>query len=198
VSERARDGNGDYREYSERQLTRLLIALEAFRKGDITVKLNKEQDDLYGQLFDSYNQVVTMVGGMAVEVSRVARVAGEEGKLTERARAEGAEGSWKNIVDTLNFLIDSIATPVTEIGRVVTAISRGDLSQKMEIRTAGDIKTMADTINSMINTLNTFTGEVTRVAREVGTEGKLGGQAQVAGVSGIWQDPTDYPRAKSN
>jgi len=130
-----------------------------------------------------------------VEVSRVARVAGEEGKLTERARVEGVEGSWKNIVDTLNFLIDSIATPVTEIGRVVTAISRGDLSQKMEIKTAGDIKTMADTINNMINTLNTFIGEVTRVAREVGTEGKLGGQAQVAGVSGTWKDLTDNVNA---
>ncbi len=189
-----RGGNGNdanYREYSERQLNKLLMALEAFRKGDISVKLTKEQDDIYGQLADSYNQVVAMVGGVAVEVSRVARVAGEEGKLSERAKVQEVEGSWKNIVDTLNFLIDSIATPVTEIGRVVTAISQGDLTQKMEIKAAGDIKRMADTINQMVDNLNTFSGEVTRVAREVGTEGKLGGQAQVAGVAGTWKDLTD-------
>jgi HAMP domain-containing protein len=177
--------------YSERQLRTLLMALEAFRKGDISVKLTKERDDIYGQLADSYNQVVAMVGGMAVEVSRVARAGGEEGRLTERAKVEGVSGSWKNIVDTLNYLLDSIATPVTEIGRVVTAISQGDLTQKMNLKATGDIKTMADTINRMVDTLNAFAGEVTRVAREVGTEGKLGGQAQVSGVAGTWKDLTD-------
>ena len=188
TSRRGVNGN---RAYSERQLRNLLMALEAFRKGDISVKLAKERDDIYGQLADSYNQAVAMVGGMAVEVSRVARAGGEEGKLTERAKVEGVSGSWKNIVDTLNYLLDSIATPVTEIGRVVTAISQGNLTQKMNIKAAGDIQTMAETINRMVDTLNAFAGEVTRVAREVGTEGKLGGQAQVPGVAGTWKDLTD-------
>ncbi|MDP2626197.1 MAG: HAMP domain-containing protein, partial [Candidatus Rokubacteria bacterium] len=188
---RAGGEDARYREYSERQLQRLLTALEAFRRGDITVRLTKEGDDIYGQLADSYNQVVEMVGGMAVEVSRVARAAGEEGRLSERAKVEGVAGSWKNITDTLNFLIDSMALPVTEIGRVVTAISRGDLSQKMGLRASGDIKAMADTINSMVDTLNSFASEVTRVAREVGSEGKLGGQAEVKGVAGTWKDLTD-------
>ncbi len=191
ISRRGANGNEGYRAYSERQLRNLLMALEAFRKGDISVKLVKERDDIYGQLADSYNQAVAMVGGMAVEVSRVARAGGEEGKLTERAKVEGVSGSWKNIVDTLNYLLDSIATPVTEIGRVVTAISQGNLTQKMNIKAAGDIQTMAETINRMVDTLNAFAGEVTRVAREVGTEGKLGGQAQVPGVAGTWKDLTD-------
>ncbi|PYM36701.1 MAG: Two-component hybrid sensor and regulator, partial [Candidatus Rokuibacteriota bacterium] len=191
ISRRGVNGNEGYRAYSERQLRNLLMALEAFRKGDISVKLAKERDDIYGQLADSYNQAVAMVGGMAVEVSRVARAGGEEGKLTERAKVEGVSGSWKNIVDTLNYLLDSIATPVTEIGRVVTAISQGNLTQKMNIKAAGDIQTMAETINRMVDTLNAFAGEVTRVAREVGTEGKLGGQAQVPGVAGTWKDLTD-------
>src|SRR5438270_5666653 len=122
TSRRGVNGNEGSRAYSERQLRNLLMALEAFRKGDISVKLAKERDDIYGQLADSYNQAVAMVGGMAVEVSRVARAGGEEGKLTARAKVEGVSGSGKHIVDTLNYLLDSIATPVTEIGRVVTAI----------------------------------------------------------------------------
>src|SRR5437867_12681008 len=100
LARRSANGGDGYQEYSERQLRNLLMALEAFRKGDISVKLSRERDDIYGQLADSYNHVVAMVGGMAVEVSRVARAGGEEGKLTERAKVEGISGSWKNSVDT--------------------------------------------------------------------------------------------------
>ncbi len=185
----------------------------AVAQGDLSKKITVEAKGEILELKDTINKMVDNLNRLANEVSRVTRVAGEEGKLTEstsRAMVEGVTGSWKDIVSTLNYLLDALAMPVTEIGRVVTAISKGDLTQKMPVRwrndmalsrgdvgqkmeivAAGDIMAMADTINLMVDNLNTFSSEVTRVAREVGTEGQLGGQAEVPGVSGVWKDLTE-------
>ena len=106
-------------EYSTKQLQKLLEGLEAVRKGDLTMVLRKEREDIFGELADSYNGMVELIGGLAVEVSRVAAVAGEEGNLDERASVPGASGSWKGVVDTLNGLIDAVRTPVKEVQRVL-------------------------------------------------------------------------------
>jgi HAMP domain-containing protein/signal transduction histidine kinase/CheY-like chemotaxis protein len=196
------------------QVRNIAEVTTAVANGDLSRKITVESKGEILQLKNTINKMVDYLNQLANEVGRVTRTAGEEGKLTEqtsRAYVEGATGAWKNIVDTLNFLLDSIAMPVTEIGRVVTAISQGDLSQKMpfrwknelavsrgdpaqqkmEIKAAGDIKAMAETINQLVDDLNTFGGEVTRMAREVGTEGILGGQAKVPGIAGTWKDLTD-------
>ncbi len=197
----------------EDQLKLLLNALKAVKHGDFTIRLPIAANGVMGEIAKAFNEVVVFNENTTNEVTRVTRVAGEEGKLsdtTSRATVAGATGSWKNITDTVNYLLDCIAMPLTEIGRVVTSISQGDLTQKMpaswrneiaiargdttqkmEIRAAGDIKVMINTINEMVDNLNTFSGEVTRVAREVGAEGKLGGQAEVKGVGGTWKDLTD-------
>ena len=203
------------------QVRNIAEVTTAVANGDLSKKITVESKGEILQLKNTLNKMVDYLNQLANEVGRVTRTAGEEGKLTEqtsRATVEGATGAWKNIVDTLNFLLDSIAMPVTEIGRVVTAISQGDLSQKMpfrwknelaisrgdpaqrkmEIKAAGDIKTMAETINQMVDDLNTFAGEVTRVAREVGTEGQLGGQAKVPGIAGTWKDLTDSVNSMAN
>ncbi|MHB2017774.1 MAG: HAMP domain-containing protein [Candidatus Xenobia bacterium] len=195
------------------QVRNIAEVTTAVANGDLSKKITVESKGEILQLKNTVNKMVDYLNQLANEVGRVTRAAGEEGKLTEltaRAKVEGATGAWKNMVDTLNLLLDSLAIPVTEIGRVVTAISQGDLSQKMpmkwknemavsrgdltakmEIKAAGDIKTMAETINKMVDDLNTFAGEVTRVAREVGSDGQLGGQAKVPGVAGTWKDLTD-------
>ena len=182
---------GEAEGYKERQLRRLLEALEAFRNGDTTVRLPKEEYDLYGELADSYNKMAEMVGGVATEVSRVAKVGGTEGKLTERASVPGVAGSWKDIVDNLNGLIDAIAKPTLEIGRMLDNISKGNLTEKFAILVTGDFKVMADTVNKTLDDLNLFGTEVTRVAREVGVDGKLGAQAEVPGVAGTWKELTE-------
>ncbi len=178
-------------EYSKGQLQRLLEGLEAVRKGDLTMRLRKEREDTFGELADSYNGMVELIGGLADEVSRVAAVAGEKGKLDERAAVPGATGSWKNVVDTLNGLLDAVVGPVQEIGRVVTAVAEGDLTQKVTIKVAGDFEVLAGTINKMVDSLNTLASEVSRVAKEVGAEGKLGVNAEVPGVGGSWKDVVD-------
>src|SRR6476469_8018566 len=135
--------------------------------------------------------MVEMIGGVGGEVSRISKVAGVEGNLKARASAENASGFWKDMVNNINGLVDSIAVPVLEVGKVLKNISRGNLDESFQIPVSGDFKQMAETINKTIDNLNIFAGEVTRVAQEVGTEGKLGGQASVPNVGGIWKDLTD-------
>ena len=178
-------------EYRERQLRRLLEALEAFKNGDLTIRLPKEKYDIYGELADSYNKMAEMVGGGAKEMSRVAKVAGTEGKLTERVSVPGVAGSWKEIVDSLNGLIDTVAEFTLEMGRILDNISRGNLTEKFAIPVAGDFRVMSDTVNKTVDSFNLIGGEVTRVAWEVGVEGKLGAQGEVPGVAGAWKELTD-------
>ncbi|WP_018477791.1 methyl-accepting chemotaxis protein [Pontibacter roseus] len=178
-------------EYIGEQLNKVLYALDAFKKGDISVRLTKQNEDIFAEIAEAYNSMVEMIGGVGGEVSRISKVAGVEGNLKARASAENASGFWKDMINNINGLVDSIAVPVLEVGKVLKNISRGNLDETFQIPVSGDFKVMAETINRTIDNLNLFAGEVTRVALEVGTEGKLGGQASVPNVAGVWKDLTD-------
>ena len=178
-------------EYIHDQLSKVLYALDAFKKGDVSVRLTKQDDDIFADIAEAYNSMVEMIGGVGGEVSRISKVAGVEGNLKARASAENASGFWKDMINNINGLVDSIAVPVLEVGKVLKNISRGNLDESFQIPVSGDFKVMAETINRTIDNLNLFAGEVTRVALEVGTEGKLGGQASVPNVAGVWKDLTD-------
>jgi methyl-accepting chemotaxis protein len=177
--------------YVNDQLNRVLYALDAFKKGDVSVRLTKQNDDIFAEIAEAYNSMVDMIAGVGGEVSRISKVAGVEGNLKARASADGAAGFWRDMVNNINGLVDSIAVPVLEVGKVLKNISRGNLDESFQIPVSGDFKLMAETINKTIDNLNVFASEVTRVAQEVGTEGKLGGQASVPNVGGIWKDLTD-------
>ncbi|WP_233507353.1 HAMP domain-containing protein [Adhaeribacter pallidiroseus] len=191
-SSAAGDGS-DTREqnYLNEQLNRVLYALDAFKKGDVSVRLTKQDDDIFAEIAEAYNSMVEMIGGVGGEVSRISKVAGVEGNLKARASAESASGFWKDMINNINGLVDSIAVPVLEVGKVLKNISKGNLDETFQIPVSGDFKVMAETINRTIDNLNLFAGEVTRVALEVGSEGKLGGQASVPNVAGVWKDLTD-------
>src|SRR5205823_6112697 len=142
------------------------------------------------------NELMERNDGMARELVRVGRIIGREGRMTERAALGDAGGAWATSVDSLNSLIDDLVRPTTEVARVIVAVAEGDLSQKMALKISGqpvkgEFLRIGTTVNTMVDQLSAFADEVTRVAREVGTEGKLGGQAKVKGVSGTWKDLTD-------
>ncbi|MDQ4141824.1 MAG: HAMP domain-containing protein, partial [Bacteroidota bacterium] len=188
----AEDGSDSRKEkYLNEQLNRVLYALDAFKKGDVSVRLTKQDDDIFADIAEAYNSMVEMIGGVGGEVSRISKVAGVEGNLKARASAESASGFWKDMINNINGLVDSIAVPVLEVGKVLKNISKGNLDETFQIPVSGDFKVMAETINRTIDNLNLFAGEVTRVALEVGSEGKLGGQASVPNVAGVWKDLTD-------
>ena len=135
--------------------------------------------------------MVDQLNRFAGEVTRVAREVGTEGRLGGQAVVPGVGGTWKDLTDNVNLLAANLTTQVRNIAEVTTAVARGDLSRKITVDVKGEILELKNTINTMVDQLNAFAGEVTRVAREVGTEGKLGGQAQVPGVAGVWKDLTD-------
>jgi methyl-accepting chemotaxis protein len=178
-------------DYVNEQLNRVLYALDAFKKGDVSVRLTKQNDDIFSEIAEAYNSMVEMIGGVGGEVSRISKVAGVEGNLKARASADGAAGFWRDMLNNINGLVDSIAVPVLEVGKVLKNISRGNLDESFQIPVSGDFKLMAETINRTIDNLNVFAGEVSRVAQEVGTEGRLGGQAVVPNVGGVWKELTD-------
>ena len=161
-------------QYVREELNKVLFALDAFKKGDISVRLTKQNNDIFAEIAEAYNSMVEMIGGVGGEVSRISKVAGVEGNLKARASAENASGFWKDMINNINGLVDSIAVPVLEVGKVLKNISRGNLDETFQIPVSGDFKIMAETINRTIDNLNLFAGEVTRVALEVGTEGKAG------------------------
>ena len=135
--------------------------------------------------------MVDQLNGFAAEVTRVAREVGTEGKLGGQAQVPGVAGTWKDLTDNVNLMASNLTGQVRNIAEVTTAVASGDLSKKITVDVRGEILQLKDTINTMVDQLNAFAAEVTRVAREVGTEGKLGGQAQVPGVAGTWKDLTD-------
>src|SRR5436190_1073249 len=135
--------------------------------------------------------MVDQLNSFASEVTRVAREVGTEGKLGGQAVVPGVGGTWKDLTDSVNLMGNNLTAQVRNIADVTTAVARGDLSRKITVEVRGEILELKDTINTMVDQLNGFATEVTRVAREVGTEGKLGGQAQVRGVGGTWKDLTD-------
>src|SRR5262249_22984428 len=143
------------------------------------------------ELKNTINTMVDQLNGFASEVTRVAREVGTDGKLGGQAQVPGVAGTWKDLTDNVNWMASKLTAQVSKIAEVATAVARGDLSRKITVDVRGEILQLKDTINTMVDRLNRFASEVTRVAREVGTDGKLGGQAQVEDVSGVWKDLTE-------
>src|SRR2546429_682368 len=135
--------------------------------------------------------MVDQLSSFASEVTRVAREVGTEGKLGGQAQVRGVGGTWKDLTDNVNLMANNLTSQVRNIAEVTTAVANGDLGKKITVDVKGEVLQLKNTVNTMVDQLNAFAGEVTRVAREVGTEGKLGGQAQVKGVAGTWKDLTD-------
>src|SRR5919109_1190441 len=159
--------------------------------GDLSKKITV---DVRGEILELKNTINTMVdqlNAFANEVTRVAREVGTEGKLGGQADVRGVAGTWKDLTDNVNLMAGNLTAQVRNIADVTTAVQQGDLSKKITVDVRGEILELKRTINTMVDQLNAFPGEVTRVAREVGTEGRLGGQAEVEGVAGVWKDLTD-------
>ncbi len=163
----------------------------AVANGDLSKKITVDVRGEILQLKETINTMVDQLRSFAAEVSRVAREVGTEGKLGGQAQVPGVAGTWKDLTDNVNSMASNLTGQVRNIADVATAIARGDLSRKITVDVKGEILQLKDTINTMVDQLSAFASEVTRVAREVGTEGKLGGQAQVSGVAGTWKDLTD-------
>jgi HAMP domain-containing protein/CheY-like chemotaxis protein len=163
----------------------------AIASGDLSRKITVDVRGEILQLKETLNTMVDQLNRLAGEVTRVAREVGTEGRLGGQANVPGVAGTWKDLTDNVNFLAANLTTQVRNIAEVTTAVARGDLSRKITVDVKGEILELKNTINTMVDQLNAFASEVTRLAREVGTEGKLGGQAQVPGVAGTWKDLTD-------
>jgi HAMP domain-containing protein/signal transduction histidine kinase/DNA-binding response OmpR family regulator len=173
------------------QVRNIAEVTTAVARGDLSRKITV---DVKGEILELKNTINTMVdqlNAFAGEVTRVAREVGTEGKLGGQARVPGVAGTWKDLTDNVNFMAGNLTAQVRNIAEVATAVARGDLSRKITVDVKGEILELKDTINTMVDQLRSFASEVTRVAREVGTDGKLGGQALVPGVAGTWKDLTD-------
>ncbi|MET9952462.1 HAMP domain-containing protein [Streptomyces sp. NPDC006339] len=175
----------------EPELRQLLAGLTAVRDGDFGTRLPDDADGLLGEIATVFNGMVDQLALFTSEVTRVAREVGTEGTLGGQAVVPGVSGTWADLTDSVNAMAGNLTTQVRDIAQVATAVARGDLSQKIDVDARGEILELKKTINTMVDQLSAFADEVTRVAREVGTEGNLGGQADVKGVSGTWRDLTD-------
>src|SRR5207244_3698657 len=170
--------------------------MDAVAEGDLSQKmaLKIEGQPVKGEFLrigTTVNAMVDQRSSFAAEVSRVAKEVGTDGKLGGQAKVKGVSGTWKDLTDNVNFMASNLTDQVRNIAQVTTAVAGGDLSQKITVDAKGEILELKNTMNTMVDQLGSFADEVTRVAREVGTEGKLGGQAEVGGVSGTWKDLTD-------
>ncbi|WP_035793081.1 HAMP domain-containing protein [Kitasatospora mediocidica] len=175
----------------EPDLRRLLAGLTAVRDGDFGTRLPDDADGLLGEIATVFNGMVDQLSLFTSEVTRVASDVGTEGQLGGQAEVPGVSGTWKDLTDSVNAMAGNLTTQVRDIAQVATAVARGDLSQKIDVDARGEILELKNTVNTMVDQLSAFADEVTRVAREVGSEGRLGGQAQVPGVAGTWRDLTD-------
>ncbi len=173
------------------QVRNIAQVTTAVARGDLSRKITVEVRGEILELKDTFNTMVDQLNAFAGEVTRVAREVGTEGKLGGQAQVPGVAGTWKDLTDSVNFMASNLTAQVRNIADVATAIAGGDLSKKITVNVSGEILQLKETINTMVDQLNAFAGEVTRVAREVGTEGRLGGQANVLGVAGTWKDLTD-------
>src|SRR5262245_21506558 len=178
------------------EMTAMLTALTELKKGKTGVRRPLEWTGVAGKVADAFNEVVEQNERMAQELARLSRVVGKEGKLSQRLSVGDVNGFWQESVDSVNELIDDLVHPTSETARVIGTVAQGDLSQTMALEMGerplrGEFLRTAKTINKMVDQLGSFASGVTRVAREVGTEGKLGGQAKVKGVAGTWKDLTD-------
>ncbi|MFC0340754.1 HAMP domain-containing protein [Paracoccus niistensis] len=173
------------------QVRNIAEVTTAVARGDLSKKITVQVQGEMQELKETINTMVDRLNRFAFEVTRVARDVGTEGKLGGEARVEGVEGTWRDLTENVNGLASNLTEQVRNIAEVTTAVARGDLSKKITVDARGEILALKNTINTMVDQLNAFASEVTRVAREVGTQGKLGGQAQVPGVAGTWADLTD-------
>jgi signal transduction histidine kinase/HAMP domain-containing protein/CheY-like chemotaxis protein len=175
----------------ESGLEQLLAGLTAVRGGDFSTRLPKTGDPLMDEIATVFNGMADQLDLFTSEVTRVAREVGTEGKLGGQADVPGVSGTWKDLTESVNAMAGNLTGQVRNIAQVATAVARGDLSQKIDVDARGEILELKSTLNTMVDQLSSFADEVTRVAREVGTEGLLGGQADVKGVSGTWKDLTE-------
>ncbi|HZI84113.1 MAG TPA: HAMP domain-containing protein, partial [Casimicrobiaceae bacterium] len=178
------------------EISIIVGALNALKRGDASVRLPPDWTGPLGRLADAFNDVVERNERMAHELQRLSRVVGKEGKLSKRGTLGDVTGFWRDSIDAVNQLIDDLVHPTSETARVIGAVAQGDLSQTMALEVdgeplQGEFLRTAKTVNKMVDQLSSIASEVTRVAREVGSEGKLGGLARVKGVAGTWKDLTD-------
>ncbi|MCP3136137.1 HAMP domain-containing protein [Pyxidicoccus xibeiensis] len=187
---------GDEDDSSTLDSRQLLRVLTAVRKGDFSMRMPVDKVGSAGKVADTLNEIIELSERMAREFERIGTVVGKEGRITQRGNVAGALGSWADCVESVNTLVADLVQPTTEMGRVIGAVAKGDLSQTMALEVdgrplKGEFLRTARLVNGMVEQLGAFASEVTRVAREVGTDGKLGGQAKVKGVAGTWKDLTD-------
>jgi PAS domain S-box-containing protein len=173
------------------QVRNIAQVTTAVARGDLSRKITVDVKGEILELKETINTMVDQLNSFSSEVTRVAREVGTEGKLGGQAAVPGVAGTWKDLTESVNFMASNLTGQVRNIAEVTTAVARGDLSRKITVDVKGEILQLKETVNTMVDQLNSFASEVTRVAREVGTEGKLGGQAQVPGVAGTWKDLTD-------
>ncbi|MCK7557239.1 HAMP domain-containing protein [Chitinophaga sedimenti] len=173
------------------QVRNIADVTTAVAKGDLSKKITVDVQGEIHELKDTINTMVDQLNSFSSEVTRVAREVGTDGKLGGQAHVPGVGGTWKDLTDSVNQMAANLTGQVRNIAEVTTAVARGDLSRKITVDVKGEILELKNTINTMVDQLNSFSSEVTRVAREVGSEGKLGGQATVKGVGGVWKDLTD-------
>jgi hypothetical protein len=196
------DGPDARRGMSANDLEALLAALQAMRRGDFSVRLSGDQTGLAGKIADTFNDIVAANQRMAEQLDKIGGLVGREGKTRHRVKFGVATGSWGEMEGSVNALIDDLLWPTAEMTRAITAVAQGDLLQTVHLDVEGrplkgEFLRSATIVNAMIRQLSVFTSEVTRVAREVGTEGKLGGQAQVREVTGVWKDLTESVNSMS-
>src|SRR5580692_10431358 len=180
----------------ELNVSKLLQALQSVRDGDFSVRLASDKTGLAGKVADTFNEIVSANQRLARELERVGQIVGKDGKTRHRMSSDRRSGAWGAMEQSVNTLIDDLLWPTTEVTRTISAVAKGDLQQTMSLEVdgralKGEFLRSATIVNKMIEQMSAFTSEVTRVAREVGTEGKLGGQAAVHGVAGTWKDLTD-------
>src|SRR5207248_805411 len=173
------------------QVRNIADVATAIANGDLSRKITVDVRGEILQLKETINTMVDQLNAFASEVTRVAREVGTEGKLGGQAKVPGVAGTWKGLTDNVNSMATNLTVQLRDVSKVATSIAKGDLTQKITVDVRGEILRIKETINTMVDQLNAFASEVNRVAREVGTEGKLGGQAQVPGVAGTWKDLTD-------
>src|SRR3712207_8886436 len=173
------------------QVRNIAEVTTAVANGDLTREITVDAQGEILELKRTVNTMVDQLSSFADEVTRVAREVGTEGKLGGQAEVKGVSGTWRDLTDNVNFMAGNLTDQARNIAQVTTAVANGDLSKKITVDAKGEILELKDTINTMVDQLRAFAAEVTRVAKEVGTEGKLGGQAEVEGVSGTWRGLTE-------
>ncbi|MEV0194824.1 HAMP domain-containing protein, partial [Kitasatospora purpeofusca] len=184
-------GRADVPDQPDQVLRQLLAGLTAVRDGDFRTRLAPDLPGVPGEIATVFNGMAEQLARVTSEVTRVAREVGSEGSLGGRAHVPGAAGTWLDLTDAVNAMAGDLTRQLRNIAQVTTAVANGDLTRKIDVDARGELLELKSTVNTMVDQLSSFAGEVTRVAREVGSEGRLGGQADVRDVSGTWRDLTE-------